>query len=347
MISFPFPHSRRVTAHRTPAAPAAHHLPGGGFRNPWVDIEHGFGDFLRWRLERARAPLPADPPLASLPRAAPSFDVPRAAPGACTVTWVGHSTFLVQMGALNILTDPIWSATAGPLPGVGARRLVAPGCDFDALPPIDIVLLSHNHYDHCDDATVRRLVAAHPAARWVTTLGLAAWLARRGARHVVELDWWEETDAAGARIACLPAQHFSARSPFDRWRTLWGSFAVRAGGRSVYFGGDSGYHPEFTAIGGEYGPFDLSLLPIGAYEPRWFMRPMHMDPEEAVRAFGELNAGAAPGQRPVMVAMHWGTFKLTDEPLDEPPRRARAAWARTGAAADDLWILPHGGTRRR
>ena len=293
-------------------------------------------------------PLPVDPAHGELPRATPSIAAPRAAPESLSVTWVGHSTMLVQAGALNILTDPIWSTFAGPLPGVGPRRWVPPGIPFDELPPLDIILVSHNHYDHLDHATVRRLIVAHPDAHWAAPLGVAGFLRRRGARQVAELDWWQEAELAGARVACTPAQHFSARGPFDRWATLWASFAVRTPRHAIYFGGDSGYHPDFTAIGERYGPFDVAMLPIGAYEPRWFMRAMHMDPDEAVRAFGDLNAGArGAARRPVMVAMHWGTFKLTDESIDEPPLRARAAWQRMGAPADDLWILPHGGTRWR
>jgi N-acyl-phosphatidylethanolamine-hydrolysing phospholipase D len=331
----------------SPAAPPSHHRAGGGFQNPWLGAELGFRDFLRWRFDRLRTTLPADPERTSLPRVAPSFAAPRTAPDRCSVTWVGHSTVLVQAGALNILTDPIWSTFAGPLPGFGPRRWVPPGIAFGELPPIDLVLLSHNHYDHLDDRTVRRLIAAHPDAQWVAPLGVAGFVRHRGARLVTELDWWQEAELGSARVTCLPAQHFSARGPFDRWETLWASFAVHAGPHAVYFGGDSGYHPDFTAIGARYGPFDVAMLPIGAYEPRWFMRAMHMDPDEAVRAFHDLNARAAPGRRGAMVAMHWGTFKLTDEALDEPPVRARAAWARAGAHPDDLWILPHGGTRWR
>jgi N-acyl-phosphatidylethanolamine-hydrolysing phospholipase D len=325
----------------------SHHRPGSGFRNPWTGPEHGFRDFLRWRLDRLRSPLPSDPERRSLERADPDFTSPRAAAQRTSVTWVGHSTLLVQLGALNILTDPIWSTHAAPIPGLGPRRWVPAAIAFEKLPPIDIVLLSHNHYDHLDDRTVRRLAVAHPEAHWAAPLGLEKFLRARDVARVTELDWWEETEIAGARVICTPAQHFSARGFFDRWRTLWASFVVRAPAGSLYFGGDSGYHPDFAVIGERYGPFDLSLLPIGAYEPRWFMRVVHMDPEEAVRAFQDLNARRANGHRAVMVGMHWGTFKLTDEALDEPPKRTAAAWAGAGGKAGDLWILPHGGTRWR
>ena len=347
MISFPLAFTRTIVPERSdlPAPPPPHHRAGGGFRNPWLGAEFGFREFLRWRWDRLRAPLPPDPNRTSLRRASPAFAIPRAAPDACSVTWVGHSTLLVQAGGLNILTDPIWSNFAGPAPGLGPRRWVPPGVDLNTLPPLDLILLSHNHYDHLDDRTVRRLIAAHPDAHWVTPLGLAEFVRKRGGRRISELDWWQEADVAGARVTCTPAQHFSARGLFDRWRTLWASFVVRTGGRVIYFGGDSGYHPDFAAIGARYGPFDVALLPIGAYEPRWFMRAMHMDPDEAVQAFRDLNAARAPERRGVMVGMHWGTFKLTDEALDEPPVRGRAAWERSGAPPEDLWILPHGGTR--
>ena len=332
-----------------PGSPPAHHRLGGGFRNLHTDTDQGPRALFRWWFERWRSPRAPDPARGSLPREAPAFAHPRAAGDAISVTWVGHSTLLVQLGALNVLTDPVWSDHAAPLPGLGPRRWAPPGIDFGALPPLDLVLLSHDHYDHFDTRTVRRLTAAHPQAHWVTTLGMAALVRPRGVTRVTELDWWDETDVAGARIACAPAQHFSGRGPFDRWRRLWASFVLRAGDGRIYFGGDSGYHPEYTAIGRRYGPFDLSLLPIGAYEPRWFMRTVHMDPEEAVQAFRDLNAtrgnGEKQGRRAVMVGMHWGTFKLTDEALGEPPVRARAAWTHAGEDPDDLWILPHGGTR--
>ena len=328
-----------------PAPPGAHHRPDGGFRNPWLERESRFRDFLRWRAESVKDPRPSAPRPITLPRAEPAFAHPRARADACSVTWVGHSTLLVQAGAVNILTDPIWSAAAGPMSWLGPRRLSAPGMPIDALPPIDLVLLSHDHYDHLDDASVRHLAAAHPEAQWVTTLGVAPLVRARGVRRVNELDWWDEMDIGGIRVTATPAQHFSGRTPFDRMRRLWSGFAVRAGAHAVYFAGDSGYSPDFAEIGRRLGPFSVSLIPIGAYEPRWFMGPVHMDPADAVRAFGDVNRGTAPGA--VMVGMHWGTFRLTDEPLDEPPELARRAWAESRRNPEDLWILPHGGTRWR
>ncbi|HEX6964327.1 MAG TPA: MBL fold metallo-hydrolase [Gemmatimonadaceae bacterium] len=326
----------------------SHHRPEGGFRNPWPGAApRGFRDFLRWILFDRRSRARSDrPDHSAFARTAPSFATPRASRKTLTVTRVGHSTFLVQLGALNVLTDPVWSERASPIPFLGPRRRVAPGVAFDALPPIDLVLISHSHYDHLDDRTVRRLIAAHPEAHWLAPLGVAEFLTRRGAAQVTERDWWEETRVGDARIACVPAQHFSGRGLGDRNETLWCGWMVDAHDWTMCFAGDTGLHPEFRAVGERYGRADVALLPIGAYDPRWFMRPVHMDPEEAVQAFIELNGSTGrvePGR--VMVPTHWGTFKLTDESLDEPPKRVRTAWERAGLADDDLWVLRVGETR--
>jgi len=326
-----------------------HHVPGG-FRNPWSsEPVRGFGALLKWKvLDRFLRPRarPTAPPAA--PRVVPpSFPRPHAPSDRLVLTWVGHSTFLVQLGGVNLLTDPVWSERASPVQFAGPKRRVPAAIDFAALPAIDAVLLSHNHYDHLDDGTVRRLAAAHPGARWVAPLGLGAFLAPRGVRDVIELDWWEETRVAGLAIGSTPAQHFSSRGIRDRDRTLWCGWSVAAAGRQVYFAGDTGYHPEFAAIADRFGPFHAALLPIGAYDPRWFMRPVHMNPEEAVRAFQDLERGRppVPGRPAIMVGMHWGTFQLTDEPLDEPPIRARAAWRETGLDPERLWLPAHGESR--
>jgi N-acyl-phosphatidylethanolamine-hydrolysing phospholipase D len=317
---------------------------GGRFRNPWpIASSHRFGGFLRWVLfDRLTQKLPPDPDPSVFELAEPAFRAPRAAAAELTVTWVGHATVLLQLGELNVLTDPHWSKRASPLQAAGPARWVRPGIAFDDLPPIDLVLISHNHYDHLDDRTVRRLAAAFPNAAWRVPLGLAEFVRRRGARDVEELDWWDETRLRDTVVTCTPAQHFSARSPFDRNRTLWCGWALARQGHRVFLAGDTGYHPEFGAIGERLGPFDLALFPVGAYEPRWFMGPVHMNPEEAVRAFQDSRAGCDDG---VMVPIHWGTFKLTDEPMDEPPRRTVAAWTAAGLPRDRLWLLTHGESR--
>jgi N-acyl-phosphatidylethanolamine-hydrolysing phospholipase D len=325
-----------------------HHRPGGGFRNPWPGgKQSGLGGFLKWmlwdRLTRSRPPvtttsLPA--PIAS------SFASPRAAADAVTITWVGHATFLLQVGGLNILTDPMWSDRASPVSWAGPRRLTPPGVAFESLPPIDVVLQSHDHYDHLDDVTVRRLAARFPEALWITPLGVGAFVRERAVANARELDWWDATHAGPLTITATPAQHFSGRAPTNRDRTLWCGWALRGERRSVWFVGDTGYHPEFRMVGERLGPFDAVLMPVGAYEPRWFMRPVHMNPEDAVSAFQDLRGAATGVVRPtVAVAMHWGTFKLTDEPLDEPPARTRRVWSAAGLPPDDLWILAPGETR--
>jgi N-acyl-phosphatidylethanolamine-hydrolysing phospholipase D len=325
-----------------PASHPTHHRPGGGFQNPWGAGLHGFGAFLKWRLTIGSRPPDLSPQAfaAEHPRATPSFPVPRAAPDAVVLTWVGHSSFLIQIGGRNLLVDPVWSAYASPIQGVGPRRWVEPGVDLEALPPIDGILISHDHYDHLDRPTVRRLTQLAPDAPWAAPLGVGAWLRREGVRQVVERDWWESLDWGVVTLTATPAQHFSGRRIDNRNSTLWCGWVLRAGGRAVFFVGDTGFHPVFDEIGRRLGPFDTVLMPIGAYSPEWFMQPVHMNPAEAVDAF--LAVGSADA---VLVPMHWGTFKLTDEPLDEPVRWVGEAWAAAGQRADRLWVPAHGATR--
>jgi N-acyl-phosphatidylethanolamine-hydrolysing phospholipase D len=326
--------------------PPSHHAPDGGFRNPWPGSERaGLAGLFRWMVvERATTPRAVEPPASAFPRATPTFATPRAEPHAITATWVGHSSFLLQVGGQNVLVDPVWSDRVSPVPFAGPRRFTQPGVAFDALPPIDAVLLSHDHYDHLDAPTIRRIARRWPTARWAAPLGVAGRLRGLGAADVAEHDWWQEGTLGPLAIACVPAQHFSGRSATDRDRSLWCGWTIRAGARSVYFVGDTGLHPEFGEIGRRHGPFDLVLMPVGAYAPRWFMRPVHCDPDDAVAAYVALTGdGAAP--RPVMAGMHWGTFRLTDEPTDEPPHRTRAAWERAGLPPDRLWMPRHGETR--
>jgi len=333
-----------AAATQTTAAPA-HHRPGGGFRNPWPGAEpHGFGSLLRWWRERWRNPPPPDPPPSRFPLATPAVARPRAAADRCAATWVGHSTLLLQVGGLNVLTDPVWSPRASPVSFAGPKRIVPAALPLEALPPIDLVLLSHNHYDHLDRTTVRRLAQAHPGARWVAPLGLAPTLRGWGVRQATEHDWWDVVPLADDVAACcVPAQHFSARGPTDRDATLWCGWTLRVGARCVLFAGDTALHPEFGRIAQRAGPFDLVLLPIGAYEPRWFMRAVHMNPDDALEAYQTLSA--AQPRPPALLPIHWGTFKLTDEPLDEPPARLRALWRAAGLPEERLWVLRHGETR--
>lgn len=301
---------------------------------------------MRWMLwERVVHRLPTQPTADVFPRTTPSIEERVPAPG-LAITWIGHSSFLLQLEGINILTDPIWSRRASPVSFSGPARWVPPAMAMADLPPIDLVLLSHNHYDHLDDSTVRRLVEGHETAAWVVPLGLADFVRARGARGVVELDWWDEHSLGTLRIGSSPAKHGSARSIGDRAQTLWCSWNIITPSRRVHFGGDTAYHPDFARIREQYGPFDVTLLPIGAYEPRWFMRHVHMNPEEAITAYRELGIAADGVRSAKFVPMHWGTFKLTDEPMDEPPRRAKEAWDAAALPTADFWLLAHGENRR-
>jgi N-acyl-phosphatidylethanolamine-hydrolysing phospholipase D len=326
---------------------ASHHRPGGGYQNPWPDAAPASrsGGFLRWRLvDRRNHPIAPNPPRDSLPRRTPSIVTPRAECGYRSVTWVGHATALLQLGPVNLLTDPMWSERASPLQWLGPRRLMSPGLDFDALPPLDVVLLSHNHYDHLDARTVRRIARRFPDTPWLCPLGVGELLRRFGVRHAVERDWWQTVDGATFSATCAPARHFSARGLRDRNETLWCGWVIEADGARVFFAGDTALHPAFAEIGARFAAFDLVMLPIGAYEPRWFMRRVHMNPEDAVAAYRMLHNGAAAA--PPCVAMHWGTFRLTDEPLDEPPTRFARCWTEAGLPGQANWTLVHGETRR-
>lgn len=321
----------------------AHHAPGEGFRNPWPDAaQHGARGLLKWMLARSRRGRPVSD-TATLRRAA-LHDRPVASSEHLRVTWIGHSSFLIQLGGVNILTDPIWSERASPVSFAGPMRLVPPAISFADLPRIDLTLISHDHYDHLDDRTVRNLIDRFPAISWVAPLGVGPFLRRRGASAVVELDWWETAVVGDASLGCTPAQHFSGRKPWNRNSTLWCGWTVRVGRTSFFFAGDTALHPEFRRIAERFGPFDLVILPIGAYEPRWFMGSVHMSPDEAVRSFSDLSA-AHPTIRSVMLGSHWGTFSLTDEPADEPPALTRSAWKDAGLTSDKLWIFTHGEAR--
>jgi L-ascorbate metabolism protein UlaG (beta-lactamase superfamily) len=243
-------------------------------------------------------------------------------PDEVVVTFVGHATFLIQAGTTNVLTDPVYSRRASPVRFAGPRRVRSPGVPFDELPPISLVLLSHNHYDHCDLSTLHQLERRfHPLI--VTPLGNRRLLRPAGIRQVEELDWWETARATPLPITVTPAQHFSARGPLDRNRSLWGGFLIETGGHRILFTGDSGSGPHFREIGARLAPIDLALLPIGAYEPRWFMRDIHMNPAEAVQAHFDLVARQS-------IAMHFGTFQLTPEGIDEPVRQLALALRERG-----------------
>jgi len=274
--------------------------------------------------------------VAALPRAEVDVEALRANTSRATVTWVGHSTVLVQLDGLNFLTDPIWTTRSGPLGGlVGVGRYTPPGIAFEDLPRIDFVLISHDHYDHLDEPTVRRLARTFNP-RFVVPLGIKAWLADRGITNVVELNWGQSVDVASLTVVCTPAQHGSGRTLFDQGRRLWASWAV-LGSKRLYFAGDTGYYTHFKQIGDALGPFDLAVLPIGSYTPRELAQPVHISPEEALQAWVDLRAEK-------FVGVHWGTFGLAREPYDEPPRRIAQEVARRHLDPESVWILPPGET---
>jgi N-acyl-phosphatidylethanolamine-hydrolysing phospholipase D len=306
---------------------------------------HGFLDFLKWSLiERRRNPRRPDPDPSVFTLVAPAYIVPRAAPDLFTITWIGHTSFLIQIAGLNVLIDPVWSDRASPVQFAGPRRWVPPAVDFDRLPPIDAVILSHDHYDHLDSSTVSRLAERYPATVWYAPIGVGDFLRRRRACDVKECDWWDEAALGTLHLTCLPAQHFSGRTLGTRNHTLWCGWSLRTPGHSLFFAGDTALHPEFGSIASRSGPFDVAILPIGAYEPRWFMGAVHMNPEDCIKAVDQLETGQ-DGTPFVMAAAHWGTFKLTDEPMDEPPARMRDRWKAAGRQSENLWIMRHGETR--
>jgi N-acyl-phosphatidylethanolamine-hydrolysing phospholipase D len=334
------------------------HHGADGFVNPnGAGAVQPLGAVLRWKLESWRAGLPP-PAQHPTPVVTPQLALLRAnsdpvrrvgTNGALaavpSATWIGHATVLVQSGGLNILTDPVFSERASPVSFVGPQRAQPPGIALHDLPAIDVVLISHNHYDHLDQPSVLQLdERAQGRTLFLVPLGLKEWFADRGIANVIELDWWEHRQVRGVDFALVPVQHWSARNLVDRNKTLWGGWAVFAPDLRWYFSGDSGYSRMFQETREKLAPrmrdgtlFDLALLAIGGYEPRWFMGPQHMNPAEAVHAHKDLAARRSIG-------IHWGTFALTDEALDQPPRDLAAARAQQAVSEQDFFVLPIGGT---
>jgi N-acyl-phosphatidylethanolamine-hydrolysing phospholipase D len=274
--------------------------------------------------------------VAPLPAATPDVRALRENGTEATVTWVGHATLLVQLDGVNFLTDPTWAKRTGPFGGrVGVARYTPPGVRFEDLPRIDFVLISHDHYDHLDEPTVRRLHAAFDPV-FVVPMGIKSWLADRGIDNAIELEWGESVFVKGVQVICTPAQHGSGRTLADQGRRLWSSWVV-IGSKRFYFGGDTGYFRHFKDAGDFYGPFDLAALPIGSYTPRELAKPVHISPEEALQAQLDLRATR-------MVGIHWGTFGLARERYDEPPERIAAEVQRRGLDPESVWILKPGET---
>lgn len=333
-----------------------HHRPEG-FQNNYEEFApKSLADVLRWRWQASRQGLPK-PPQAPVPHVAPDIDLiyTNAAAGADMrplVTWIGHATVMAQLGGLTVLTDPVFSERVSPVSFIGPRRHQPPGVALVDLPHVDVVLVSHNHYDHLDDASVRAL-SRQPggAPLFVVPLGLKPWLRERGIRNAVELDWWQSRVVQGPKgeteVMLVPAQHWSARGLTDRMRTLWGGFAVLAPDCHLFYPGDTAYSRDFVDVrqrlaerhtDAQGGGFDIALLPIGSYEPRWFMAPQHVNVEEAVKIHRDVGAKRSLG-------VHWGTFQLSDEALDEPPRTLAASRQALGVAEDEFFVMAIGESR--
>ena len=334
-----------------------HHRPSGFQNNDGEFVPKSLAQVLRWKWDAARNGSPP-PPRSPTPRVDPDlgFLQSNAVAGRSmvpSITWIGHATVMAQLGGLNMLTDPIFSDRASPFSFLGPKRHLAPGIERRDLPRIDLVVVSHNHYDHLDGPSVDALAAQRGGPpTYIVPLGLKAWFEARGIHSVVELDWWQSHTLAAPKgeveIVLCPAQHWSARGLGDRMKTLWGGFAVMAPDCHLFFAGDTGYSRDFQdlrdrmaarqteALG---GGFDIALLPIGAYEPRWFMRDQHVNAEEAVKIHKDIGTKRSLG-------VHWGTFQLTDEALDEPPRALQRDLDAAGLKSEDFFVLAVGETRR-
>jgi L-ascorbate metabolism protein UlaG (beta-lactamase superfamily) len=304
--------------------PVTDHFDGERFHNHGGGWQTG-GSFLKWQVTKKPGPWPKwidAPPGPPPPR--------QVGNGRMRVTWVNHATLLLQTEMVNILTDPIWSERCSPLAFAGPKRHRPPGLRIEDLPPIDAILVSHNHYDHLDIATLRQF----PNARIITPLGNTALMAKHGVKNAQDLDWWQSIPLTETvTVTVVPAQHFCARALSDRNATLWGGFVISTPSGHAYFAGDTGWGDHFAQIASRFGEMRLAMLPIGAYLPRWFMKPAHISPVEAVEAHIALRARTS-------VAMHYGTWRLGDDGFEQPVDDLRAAIAEKGNP--NFLVVDHG-----
>jgi len=328
----------RTERTRTTAESPPHHTPDG-FRNPYQNSDRGFGAFRRWRLglgPNETSPLPPEDNPPFKPAITPP-DLNRIRypdPDQIQITWIGHTTFLIQAGGINILTDPVFSDRVSPFSFGGIKRLIPPGLRIDELPGIQAVVISHNHYDHLDSPTIEQL---GQQVTYFVPLGLGAWLKKRNMEKVVEMDWWQSSALNGIAFHSVPIQHFSGRSPFDRNKTLWSGWIIETQQGRIFFAGDTGYSPQFKEIGDRFRPIRVSILPIGAYRPRWFMSPVHVDPPEAIRIHKDTLSERS-------IASHWGTFNMADEPPGEPPVYLRKSLKEAGIGEEEFILMSVGET---
>lgn len=308
--------------------PVSDHFDGKRFFNPWGNDLKSFWEVLHWKMISARVEWPSHVANKAHPLKliGPSDKM--------NLVFINHATFLIQFPGLNILTDPMFSDRASPLSFAGPKRVRPPGVDFELLPPIDVVVISHNHYDHLDLESIKRIDHKfHPL--FLVPLGDEKLLASEGIQNVRAMDWWQEEMIKGTRIVFAPAQHWSARGLWDKNKSLWGSFYIQNQKTKIYFAGDTGLGPHFEQIKNKLGAPDLSLLPIGAYEPRWFMKFQHLNPEEAILAHLDLGSKKSIG-------MHFNTFQMTDEGIDEPQRDLGLANKKLNLREDEFFILDEG-----
>jgi len=281
------------------------------FINPHSDELHrNLWDVVLWKIgyyneKRERPPMPSS---FAYPAKSQSFD-----PQKPSALWIGHSTYLIQIGGVSILTDPVWNSYCSPIPVKALKRIHEPAIALTDLPKIDFVLLSHNHYDHLDAKTVETLHHLQPQIKWIVPLGVAAWFHKRNIQTTIELDWWKSTESKNCKITAVPTQHFSGRTLWDMNQTLWNGYVFESQNKRLYFVGDTGYNSkDFKQIGQHWEKMDLSLIPIGTYVPQIFMKPVHISPYEAVQIHEDVKSHFSLG-------MHWNTFRLSDEPLERPP----------------------------
>lgn len=301
-------------------AAKAHHTPEG-FRNP-EPSQRQEGDLQRWQDERKRQGLPK-PPQHGYAQFTERWWQPADLSGSDdSVWWLGHASMLLRLGGRYVLIDPVLSERASPLSFYGPKRRTPPPLAVGQLPAVDAVLISHNHYDHLDRRTVRQLARRFPRAEFIVPLGLKRWF-RRYRLNVYELDWWQSVSLGELTAYATPARHWSMRTLWDRNRSLWCGWVIHHPALRFYFSGDSGYSERLAEIGHRLGPFDMAALPIGAYAPRWFMQEQHMDPQQSVTLYRQLN-------QPRAIPIHWGVFELADESLDEPPHQLNLALSEAG-----------------
>lgn len=312
--------------------PKSDHFDGKRFSNIDGIRARGFFDIIKWALTEEPGEWE------ELSEKQASFGEPpraRIEDDSIHVTFINHATFLIQTGGLNILTDPIWSLRASPFQWIGPKRMRPPGIRFEDLPNIDLVLISHNHYDHLDIHTVKRLQQEHNP-HFIMPLGVSLYLHQNGITQTTEMDWWERREFSSTiSISAVPSQHFSGRGLSDRDKTLWCGYMLETDAGTVYFAGDTGYDGFFKEIGSKFDPIDLALIPIGAYQPRWFMEPIHVDPEQAVQIHLDIGAGKSIG-------MHFGTFPLADDGMNEPLEELATAKKKYGIAGKDFITLEPG-----